>query len=831
MRGFCGSGSAGCGNGSGRNVRRVITFGTFDLLHEGHLNILRRARAEGDHLVVGVSSDRLNDLKGKRCLLPAAQRMACVAALRWVDEVFLEESLEQKDDYVRQYRADLLVMGDDWQGKFDWVSCPVRYLPRTEGISTTQIKTDIRAEHRCDRALFGDTYLKKHMDCAVALVNQLTRRNVAPILTDGAELPRAIEAEALVYFNLPLRPAPPEYADAPRVLIDHGASHLKWFLGNARRFAFFDAILTAGPDHVRALQALFGDHPDMAKVRAVGFIKSDSLLAPPSLTRAQLCAEAGLDPGRPIVLFAPTWHIAANRAMVAAIAQMAQVNNHVATLHPETRNLSTTGLNLLANQNGITTELIKHADLVVSDLSSTLYEAAALGKPTVQLLLEEYPDNPAVLFDFPYTAGSAELFCSGPTCRPEGLGAMIAQVLDGDAQMQALTQACHQRILAGTLISDRAADALADEIARACAGPRGTGAQAAEPLAARGPALRNLDFAGQRMIAHAGGNFDGLHATNSLEALTAALPVTRLVELDFCLGRDGVLVAHDGFEGHYGLATGFADIEVQAFSASRFKGCLTPLTVAGAMEAVARAGGTVVCDIKPVDGAYHRIAEAIHASALAAGMLDGVVLQCYCPEDFAAALRLGFRRILLPVWKYHFRDPLGAGAMEFLTRCLEINADAVQGLSIPYQNPLMNGPSVDDPRFGALFGLWKRIFIHGAPPEHYGALLDRNLGLFADVISRDIEFRDVPAGFDWRQYLFLNPDLARDGLVSQVAATAHFLRHGRAEGRRSAYDLPKGFSYESYMDRNPGLLRKGVCGPHSAAAHATRHGVQPEAEA
>ena len=120
----------------------VIAFGTFDILHIGHINILRRARAMGDRLVVGVSSDELNFAKkGRYPVYPQAERCELVGVVRYVDEVFLEESLERKREYIERYRADVLVMGDDWQGKFDGFSdiCKVVYLPRTPSISTTSI--------------------------------------------------------------------------------------------------------------------------------------------------------------------------------------------------------------------------------------------------------------------------------------------------------------------------------------------------------------------------------------------------------------------------------------------------------------------------------------------------------------------------------------------------------------------------------------------------------------------------------------------------------------------------------------------------------------------
>ena len=123
-------------------TRTVITFGTFDVFHVGHLRVLNRAAALGDRLVVGVSADALNERKkGRSPVYSQAERMEIVAALRAVDEVFLEESLEQKRDYILEHGADVLVMGDDWKGRFDDLAdvCEVVYLPRTPAISTTAL--------------------------------------------------------------------------------------------------------------------------------------------------------------------------------------------------------------------------------------------------------------------------------------------------------------------------------------------------------------------------------------------------------------------------------------------------------------------------------------------------------------------------------------------------------------------------------------------------------------------------------------------------------------------------------------------------------------------
>ena len=126
-------------------MRKVITYGTFDLFHVGHLNILKRAKAQGDYLVVAVSSDAFNAGKGKKAYYSQEDRMEILKAIKYVDEVILEESWDQKIRDVKEHDLDVFVMGDDWKGKFDFLKdyCEVVYLPRTEGISSTKIKQDL----------------------------------------------------------------------------------------------------------------------------------------------------------------------------------------------------------------------------------------------------------------------------------------------------------------------------------------------------------------------------------------------------------------------------------------------------------------------------------------------------------------------------------------------------------------------------------------------------------------------------------------------------------------------------------------------------------------
>ena len=127
-------------------MRKVITYGTFDLLHAGHINLLRRAKELGDYLIVVVSTDEFNwNEKRKKCYFSYEERKKLVEAVRYVDLVIPEENWDQKISDVKEYHVDTFVMGYDWKGKFDFLKdyCEVVYLPRTEGISTTKIKQDL----------------------------------------------------------------------------------------------------------------------------------------------------------------------------------------------------------------------------------------------------------------------------------------------------------------------------------------------------------------------------------------------------------------------------------------------------------------------------------------------------------------------------------------------------------------------------------------------------------------------------------------------------------------------------------------------------------------
>lgn len=128
-------------------MKKVITYGTFDLLHYGHINLLRRAKTLGDYLIVGLSTDEFNNKeKNKECYFDYENRKLLLDAVKYVDLVIPEETWEQKVSDIQKYNIDVFVIGDDWKGKFDYledIGIEVVYLPRTKEISTTKIKNDL----------------------------------------------------------------------------------------------------------------------------------------------------------------------------------------------------------------------------------------------------------------------------------------------------------------------------------------------------------------------------------------------------------------------------------------------------------------------------------------------------------------------------------------------------------------------------------------------------------------------------------------------------------------------------------------------------------------
>lgn len=134
-------------NSNNNFMKKVITYGTFDLLHYGHINLLRRAKKYGDYLIVALSTDEFNEKKGKHSYFNYEKRKALLEAIRYVDLVIPEKDWDQKVNDVKEYDIDTFIMGDDWKGKFDYLKkagIDVVYLPLTPKVSTTKIKRDLK---------------------------------------------------------------------------------------------------------------------------------------------------------------------------------------------------------------------------------------------------------------------------------------------------------------------------------------------------------------------------------------------------------------------------------------------------------------------------------------------------------------------------------------------------------------------------------------------------------------------------------------------------------------------------------------------------------------
>lgn len=161
-------------------MKTVITYGTFDLFHVGHLRLLQRAKSLGDRLIVAVSTDDFNSIKGKKSIIPFEQRAEIVGNVKCVDLVIPEISWEQKLEDIKKYGVDIFVMGDDWKGKFDNLKeyCQVVYLPRTEGISSSQIRETLSHISK-----LSTTDLKKALEI-LSSVDFLSIREALDILNE-----------------------------------------------------------------------------------------------------------------------------------------------------------------------------------------------------------------------------------------------------------------------------------------------------------------------------------------------------------------------------------------------------------------------------------------------------------------------------------------------------------------------------------------------------------------------------------------------------------------------------------------------------------------------
>lgn len=401
---------------------RIITFGTYDLFHKGHYNILFRAKHyknQTNYLIVGVSSDELNKTKGKVSYEDINVRLQKIKNTNLVDEFFIEESLSLKQKYIDDHKADVLIMGDDWKGHFDWVNIPCVYLPRTQKVSSSWLKIQQRTSTKKYTFLFYDAHSKKHLEYYDILKKYFDILGIHYFLYDETQQYNVSDFDAVILFNKKSGVVDEKFHEQisknPFILIDHGASNCKWFLADLDRYNSIDYFLVCGPKHKKSMDAFFGDN---GKVISTGFIKSEKLFEkPPDFDVNDFFEKYKIDKNKKIILFAPTYNKYTDSMlfdyndMTEIYKQLDGIDNVIYSLHPEDDDIKL--VNKVVINDICTSELIKISDVIISDFSSILYESAVLGKKNIQILMSSYPDNPAKHYTYPLMAGLSDVFVGG----------------------------------------------------------------------------------------------------------------------------------------------------------------------------------------------------------------------------------------------------------------------------------------------------------------------------------------------------------------------------------------------------------------------------------
>lgn len=374
--------------------RTVLTYGTFDLFHEGHVRLLQRARAYGDRLIVALSTDEFNALKGKKAVMSYEQRKLVLEACKYVDQVIPEQTWEQKSVDVRVHAVDVMVMGDDWTGKFDFLKpqCEVVYLPRTEDVSTTQIKHTVSTHHK-PAALEGAADASASSTPPAPSTAPLRFSgppSVNVVLLAASENLRPLEEE----FADGIRQALPDFEHARKVkstapnavnvtfwihrpgqvMMSHGVADKNYLTrrkAGVRLINKYERVLVPGDWLKRKLLATKGVELDAAAIDIVGWPRLDRLL------EAQRQHPLPPREGRKLrLLWAPTHSALAGTSSYPALEAhadaLADLFDYRVSQHPNDR------------QGGTPTfDALLEADVVVADQGTMLYEAWALGKTVV----------------------------------------------------------------------------------------------------------------------------------------------------------------------------------------------------------------------------------------------------------------------------------------------------------------------------------------------------------------------------------------------------------------------------------------------------------------
>lgn len=279
-------------------------------------------------------------------------------------------------------------------------------------------------------------------------------------------------------------------------------------------------------------------------------------------------------------------------------------------------------------------------------------------------------------------------------------------------------------------------------LAQVC-GRRGGPARTAAPIATDPETVLTVDqnaFVKGRLIAHAGGAVDGRKYSNSVEALEGSRELVSLIEFDICDSADGLIVAHDGLEKHYGLDRPFNAVTTEEFRRTRYEETLSPMSLRDLVSRLTEADASAILDIKAAEiDDYRRALEQICALADEYGVRDKLVPQIYSPEDFAAVREFGLDSFILALWKKYY-DVRSAPCRDCIERCFDGPADGFRALSMASWYFWKDGEWVGEDLVEYSFARSPMLFLHGQVEWAEKPLLERGFGLFTHYPAKLLPF-------------------------------------------------------------------------------------------
>lgn len=733
----------------------VITFGTFDLFHYGHLRILERAKhraGSNGKLIVGVSSDKLTELKGKKPIIPLDQRLSIVRACKYVDEVFIEESLELKAQYIKKYHADILIMGDDWKNKFDDMPCKVIYLPRTPLISTSDLKKSLRSDDLPVTLLLCDVKLNsKHRRCMAYLLDYWDKCSHIKYIywEDNPHKYSAQEIDAVITLNvvrdIDQRVAP----EVPRILLDHGLSVLKWFLIDQPRARSTDFFLCAGRIHKQILDTIHGSKVSHKTYESV-YVNSPALAEIPTLTRSDLHRLYRFKPNIPIICYCPTWTVKNPPESIindytVILQQLSTLKNCNVIISPHV-GFSKKMLDYCKQCNinisqSPTQSIIKCADIVISDTSSVLNEAAYLGIPAIQLLMSSYTDNWSFGYRLPLIAGTIRYARLGLLSVPNNLAHNVKSLLN-EPQQASYYQAYASK---WGNISNNSNEILTSQICQ-CIRDFRYSPRLQRPYEWASPwtkRQRLVDFLThyQTKIIHSGGQINGFKYTCSRDALLNCIKYQQyLVEVDTVLSSDGVIIAHDNLEHHYGFTSRkFSQITTQEFLQAKCHQQFTTMSFETMLDLLVQHPKLkMVLDIKGDNAMYKRQIDYIvplverKSQQHQCNLWQQLVPQVYNTHNLQLVILKPFYGFVFAIWKQFDHIPLSPLCLNEIHRAMAMEPHRIMAISLRLIRPNTTINNTKDPNISKLLTLGPKVFIHGVTKlEAERPLLNNHFGLFS----------------------------------------------------------------------------------------------------